>query len=72
MRLLIHLCNQRLLTYHIEHMWPMSKKIKKKQIPTNKIIIQYVSTIEDYGWPRSNKFVLKQRNKSKQETVSPP
>lgn len=71
MRLLLHLCNQRLLTYHIEHMWPMTKKVKKL-IPKNKLIIQDVSTIEDYGWPRSNKFVLKQRNKSKQETVSPP
>lgn len=66
MRLLYHLGNQRILTYHIEHMWPMSEKVKKL-IPTNKLIVKDAS-IEDYGWPPNNK----KTNKSKQESVSYP
>lgn len=59
MRLLYHLCNQRILTYHIEHMWPISEKVKKL-IPTKKQIVKDTS-IEDYGWPIKNK----QTNKCK-------
>lgn len=70
MRLLYHLCNQRFLTYHIDHMWPMSEKVKKL-IPTNKLIVKDAS-IEDYGWPSNNKSLLKQTNKSKQESASRP
>lgn len=70
MRLLVHLCNQRLLTYHIEHMWPMSEKVKKL-IPTNKLIVKDAS-IEDFGWPPNNKSLLKERRKSKQESVLRP
>lgn len=71
MRLLVHLCNQRLLTYHFEHMWPMSNKIKKL-IPTNKQIIKDIRIVEDYGWPRSNEYLLKERSKYKQESVLKP
>jgi hypothetical protein len=48
----------------------MSEKVKKL-IPTNKLIVKDAS-IEDYGWPSNNKSLLKQRNKSKQESVSRP
>jgi len=66
MRLLVQLCNQRILNYHIDHMWPMSEKIKK--IPKNKLVVKH-NTIEDYGWPTS-KYVLKQINKYKKKGVS--
>lgn len=71
MRVLFHLCNQRLLTYHTEHMWPMSEKVKKL-IPTKKLIIQDSKSIEEYGWPRSNEYLLKQKNVFNQESVSRP
>ena len=70
MRLLVHLCNQRFATYHIDHMWPMSEKIKKL-IPTNKLIIQDTA-IEDFGWPKGSKSLSKQTTKPKQESVSRP
>lgn len=63
MRVLVHLCNQRLLNYHVEHMWPISEKVKKL-IPRKKIIVRD-SKIEDYGWPRNNKYELKERNNCK-------
>ena len=56
MRLLIHLCNQRVLTSRVDHMWPISEKIKKI-IPTNKLIVKE-SKIEDYGWPRSKNIFI--------------
>ena len=69
MRLLVHLCNQRILNYHIDHMWPMSKKIKKL-IHTNEVVIKE-NTIEDYGWPSNIKSALNQINKSKQNISRP-
>ena len=66
MRLLYHLCNTRLLTYPIEHMWPMSEQVKK-QIPIKKLIVKD-SSIEDYGWPTGNNSLLKQTTKPKQES----
>ena len=68
MRLLVHLCNQRLLNYHMEYLWPMSEKAKKL-IPTNKVVFKE-QNVEDYGWPVNRKYLLKQTNKSKQESVS--
>ena len=59
MRLLVHLCNQRLLTYHIDHMWPMSKKVKNL-IPKKKLLVQNI-IVEDYGWPRTSKSVPKEK-----------
>lgn len=66
MRLLYNLCNKRLLTYHIEHMWPMSEKVKK-QIPIKKLIVK-ASSIEDYGWPIDNNSLLKQITKPNKES----
>lgn len=63
MRLLVHLCNQRLLTYHIDHMWPMSKKVKNL-IPKKKLLVKEI-IVEDYGWPRSSKSVLKEKKNPK-------
>ena len=68
MRLLLHLCNQRLITYHTEHMWPMSEKVKKL-ISKNKLLIKDNLIIEDYGWPKMNDSLPKQRIKSKKESV---
>ena len=52
MRLLVHLCNQRALTYHIEHMWPHCNPEKlKKLLPTKNIGIKYEYNVEDCGWP---------------------
>jgi len=52
----------------MEYMWQMSEKAKKL-IPTNKVVFKE-QNVEDYGWPPNNKSLLKQTNKSKQESVS--
>ena len=36
------------------------------------LVSQKDASIEDYGWPSNNKSLLKQRNKSKQESASRP
>ena len=65
MRLLVHLCNQRALTYHIEHMWPHCSPDKLKNLLHKKnfgIKNEYI--VEDFGWPRKkdlfeNKIIAK-------------
>lgn len=66
MRVLNHLCNKRFVTYYIEHMWPMSEKVKK-QITIKKLIVKE-SSIEDYGWPTCNNSLLKQTTKPQKES----
>ena len=59
MRLLVDICHKRVLKHTIEHMWPISKKV----MINNTINKKKQTVIEDYGWPRSNKELLKQKNK---------
>ena len=55
MRLLLCLCNQRSMIYHIDHVWPHCSQEKlKKLLPTKNIGIKYHYNVEDYGWPRKD------------------